>query len=74
VDPGRSRLRPAGKSPIAQQWHIAQEKYFQENSDPGNLWTAEGIGRSRQEDDPEYNSGTMQGTGLGEETLEAPGM
>jgi hypothetical protein len=41
----------------------AQEKHLQENSGPGKLWTAEGIGRSRQEDDPQYKSGTEQGTG-----------
>jgi hypothetical protein len=29
---------------------------------PGKLWTAEGIGRSRQEDDPQYKGGTAQGT------------
>jgi hypothetical protein len=33
-----------------------------ENLDPGTLCTAEGIGRSRQEDDPQYESGTVQGT------------
>jgi hypothetical protein len=26
------------------------------------VWTAEGIGRSRQEDDPQYKSSTAQGT------------
>jgi hypothetical protein len=40
----------------------AQEKRLQENSDPGKLQTAEGIGSSRQEDDPQYESGKAQGT------------
>jgi hypothetical protein len=40
---------------------MVQKKRLQENSDPGKLWTAEGIGRSRQEDDPQYKSGTAQG-------------
>jgi hypothetical protein len=34
-----------------------QEKHLQDNSDPGKLWTAEGIGRSWQEDDRQYKSG-----------------
>jgi hypothetical protein len=41
---------------------MAQEKLLQENSGPGKLWTAEGIGRSQHEDDPQYKSGTAQGT------------
>jgi hypothetical protein len=41
---------------------MAQEKRFQEYSDPGILWTAEGIGRSWQDDDSLYRSSTAQGT------------
>jgi hypothetical protein len=40
----------------------AQEKCPQENSDPGKLWTVEGIGCSRKEDDPLYKSVTERGT------------
>jgi hypothetical protein len=39
-----------------------QGKRLQENSDLGKLWTAEGIGRSQQEDDLLCKSGTAQGT------------
>jgi hypothetical protein len=39
-----------------------QEKLLQENSDPGKLCTAEGIGLSREEDDPQYKNGTAHGT------------
>jgi hypothetical protein len=38
---------------------MAQEERLQENSDPGKLCTAEGIGR-RQKDDPQCRSGTAQ--------------
>jgi hypothetical protein len=34
-----------------------QGKRFQENLDLGKLWTVEGIGHSRQEDDPQYGAG-----------------
>jgi hypothetical protein len=39
-----------------------QEERLQKNLDPGKLWTTEGIGHSQQENDPQYKSGTVQGT------------
>jgi hypothetical protein len=41
---------------------MVQKKRLQENSDPGKLWTAEGIGHRWNDDDPQRKSGMAQQT------------
>jgi hypothetical protein len=45
---------------VVQQWHGTRET-SSAKFDPGKLKIADGIGRSWQEDDPQYKSVTAQG-------------
>jgi hypothetical protein len=40
---------------------MAKKVILQKNWDPGNLWTAQGVGHRRNEDDPPCKSGMGQG-------------
>jgi hypothetical protein len=61
VDPGGNGCRLQEGVPPCNSG-MAQEKRLQEYSDPGNLWTAAGIGSHRNKTDPPCKSGTAKGT------------
>jgi hypothetical protein len=52
---------------------MVKKETLSENWDPGNLWTAQGVGHRRNEDDPSCKSGRGQGKLRQERLGQEPG-